>query len=293
MINAEDAVATFEGRQGEILIRTHVLNGQVRLEVSDNGAGIRSRDMGRIFDPFFSTKAASPGGSGTGLGLNICAEIVKDHGGELYAWSTYGTGSTFTVELPVASVQSEKETPPGVRSDSNALAGKSVMVVDDEVTITELMDEYLVLCGAKVEFFNSGSDAFDRLCVQSYDAIVCDQRMPGLNGQSLYRMVESLDPELASRFIFVTGDVLNDRSRQFFAQTGRPVPEKAFPLRGTVRGSRDGSLVRTSQEVRIPAFFTGDKPCRWGILGRRPNCPFTADSTTERNPDLGVTTGSW
>jgi signal transduction histidine kinase len=230
MINAEDAVATSEDLQAEILIRTHMLNDQIRLEVSDNGAGIRSRDMGRIFEPFFSTKVASTTGSGTGLGLNICAEIVKDHGGELYAWSTYGTGSTFTMELPAASIPVEVSIPQRTRSDATALLGKSVMVVDDEVTITELIDEFLVRCGASVDFYNSGSEAFDRLCVQSYDAIVCDQRMPGVNGQSLYRMVEALDPDLASRFIFVTGDVLNDRSRQFFKQTGRDYLRKPFKL---------------------------------------------------------------
>ena len=68
------------------------------------------------------------------------------------------------------------------------------------------------------------------LCVKSYDAIICDQRMPGVNGQSLFRMVEALDPELAKRFIFVTGDVLNEHTREFFAQTGTKFVQKPFRL---------------------------------------------------------------
>ena len=109
------------------------------------------------------------------------------------------------------------------------------MVIDDEVTITELIDDYLGRFGADVEFLHSGADAFERLCAGSYDVVVCDQRMPGVNGQSLFRMVESIDPDLARRFIFVTGDVLNDRTRQFFEQTGAPHLRKPFRLEDLLR----------------------------------------------------------
>ena len=103
LVNAEDAVRVALGGTGEIVIRTTALNDRVRLEITDNGSGIQKQDMNRIFDPFFTTKDNSNSTGGVGLGLNICAEIVKDHGGELYAWSTLGSGSTFTMELPVAS----------------------------------------------------------------------------------------------------------------------------------------------------------------------------------------------
>ena len=102
LVNAEDAVRVALDGTGEIVIRTTALNDRVRLEITDNGNGIQKQDMNRIFDPFFTTKDKSNSTGGVGLGLNICAEIVKDHGGELYAWSTLGSGSTFTMELPVA-----------------------------------------------------------------------------------------------------------------------------------------------------------------------------------------------
>ena len=230
LINAEDAVMAMQDRTAEIQIRTLVLNNRIRLEVADNGSGIRSQDLNRIFDPFFTTKMESQGHGGTGLGLNICAEIVKDHGGELYAWSTHGTGSTFTMELPIPEHLDALETSTPKAFRDNAICGKSIMVVDDEVTITDLMGDFLGRFGADVEFYNSGADAFDRLCVKSFDAIVCDQRMPGVNGQSLHRMIKALDPELARRFVFVTGDVLSDRTRQFFAETGAYYLRKPFRL---------------------------------------------------------------
>ncbi len=235
IVNAEEAVQELHDRVPEIQVRTEALGNKIRLEVTDNGSGIHSRDMNRIFDPFFTTKNSADGGGGTGLGLNICAEIVKDHGGELYAWSNHGAGSTFTMELPVEPAEIHVEAPPE-RSNAGALVrGKSIMVIDDEVTITELIDDLLSRYGAKVDFFNCGAQAFDHLCVKSYDAIVCDQRMPGVNGQSLYRMVESLDPEMARRFLFVTGDVLNDRTKQFFAQTGARYLRKPFRLDDLLR----------------------------------------------------------
>ena len=230
IVNAEEAVQEVEDRVPAIQVRTEVLDNKVRLEVTDNGRGIHSRDMNRIFDPFFTTKDHTEGSGGTGLGLNICAEIVKDHGGELYAWSNYGAGSTLTMELPVKSAQEPVEAPPEPGKAGALVRGKSIMVIDDEVTMTELIDDLLSRYGAEVDFFNSGAQAFDQLCIKSYDAIVCDQRMPGMNGQSLYRMVESLDPQMARRFLFVTGDVLNERTKQFFAQTGARYLRKPFRL---------------------------------------------------------------
>ena len=182
VVNAEDAVGTNLERTGEIQIRTTVLNNRVRLEVTDNGGGIQTQDMGRIFDPFFTTKANTESNGGTGLGLNICAEIVKDHGGELYAWSTHGNGSTFTIELPIETHIDDFQPATDAPSTGETLRGKSIMVIDDEVTITDLIDDYLSRFGAEVEFFNSGAEAFERLCSNTYDAVVCDQRMPSVNG---------------------------------------------------------------------------------------------------------------
>ncbi len=235
VVNAEDAVGTTREQTGEIQIRTTVLNNRVRLEVTDNGSGIQTQDMGRIFDPFFTTKANTESNGGTGLGLNICAEIVKDHGVELYAWSTHGTGSTFTMELPIETHEDDFRPATDPPSTGEALRGKSIMVIDDEVTITDLIEDYLGRFGADVELFNSGAEAFEHLCSGSYDAVVCDQRMPGVNGQSLYRMVESVNPDLASRFIFVTGDVLNDRTSHFFEQTGTAYLRKPFRLEDLLR----------------------------------------------------------
>jgi signal transduction histidine kinase len=83
---------------GKVTVRTSADNGQVRIDVIDNGQGISPAIRGRIFDPFFTTK---PIGKGTGLGLSISYAIVHDHGGTIEVDSNVGQGATFTVNLPV------------------------------------------------------------------------------------------------------------------------------------------------------------------------------------------------
>ncbi len=98
ILNAADAIDE-AGRQGVINVRTFSDDKRVILEVSDTGTGIPTDVQPKIFDPFFTTK---PVGKGTGLGLNISYDIVVNkHGGDIRCESTFGKGSTFTVELPV------------------------------------------------------------------------------------------------------------------------------------------------------------------------------------------------
>lgn len=95
-----NAVHAMQHRTGEIEVRSSTtVDGQrLVLEVSDQGAGIATEDLGRIFDAFFTTKGR---GQGTGLGLAIVRDIVEHHGGTIRAVSTLGEGSTFTIVLPL------------------------------------------------------------------------------------------------------------------------------------------------------------------------------------------------
>ncbi len=102
LVNAIDAIAQKGGR-GEIDITTAVVREEgadprVRISIRDTGTGIAPDKLKRIFDPFYTTK---PVGKGTGLGLSISHGIVEKQGGRIYAGSTPGKGTTFTVELPI------------------------------------------------------------------------------------------------------------------------------------------------------------------------------------------------
>src|SRR2546425_5690468 len=217
VVNAEDAIADSQQRPGSVHLKTFVQNGRIHLTVTDNGSGIHARDMARIFDPFFTTKDRQ---RGLGLGLSICSEIVEEHGGELYAWSTYGSGSTFTLELPIRPEIAPEAVEPARSFEGVCLKGKQILVIDDEIHITELIFDVLTWQGARIDLAHSGMEALEQIKKKNYDVIICDQRMPGVSGQRLYRLVGSWDAEPRHRFLFVTGDVIGAQPGGFFAQVG-------------------------------------------------------------------------
>jgi signal transduction histidine kinase len=98
-INAVHAI----GQGGKIAVRMAPLGESIRVEVADNGSGITPENLPKIFDPFFSTKGVYGDGSqpGTGLGLTICYNVVRAHGGEITVTSEVGAGTTFTLTFPL------------------------------------------------------------------------------------------------------------------------------------------------------------------------------------------------
>ena len=197
LLNAEDSIQAIKPMAGEINVRTCVRNGRIQLHVSDNGP---VRDAARVFDPAEGS-----------VGLNICAEIVKDHQGELFAWSSYDSGGTLTLELPAYKQDTLSETGRRIR-------GKTILVVDDESHVAEAVEETLKRHGAIVDIAQSGSDAYERCKKQPYDLVICGRHMPGLSGQGLFRLVQDLDAEAALRFLFVTSDPVPADTRHIFSE---------------------------------------------------------------------------
>lgn len=97
IINAEHFMIEEHG-QGTLTIITEQQGDIIRVSFADDGPGIDPEHLGRIFDPFYTTKEI---GKGTGLGLSICYGIITEHGGKIYVESDLGKGATFTIELPV------------------------------------------------------------------------------------------------------------------------------------------------------------------------------------------------
>jgi two-component system NtrC family sensor kinase len=100
LLNAADATEQ-KGQHANVTVRTSVATATATIEIIDNGVGIPRSEVGKLFEPFYTTK---PPGRGTGLGLSICYGLVADHGGRLEVESTPGSGSTFRIVLPMESV---------------------------------------------------------------------------------------------------------------------------------------------------------------------------------------------
>lgn len=93
-VNASQAIK----EKGTITIRTRRTNGDIEIDISDTGQGIKPENIAKIFDPGFTTKGV---GIGTGLGLSICYQIIQDHNGNITVQSEVGKGTTFTIRLPI------------------------------------------------------------------------------------------------------------------------------------------------------------------------------------------------
>ncbi len=106
LVNAVQAIGTERARDGRIVVVVRREGARVLAEVSDNGPGIPAGMLNRVFEPFFTTK---PSGQGTGIGLFLCRNIVRRHGGELRVRSTAQHGTTFVVDLPADPTQPERQ----------------------------------------------------------------------------------------------------------------------------------------------------------------------------------------
>jgi two-component system NtrC family sensor kinase len=229
MNNARQALQAFR-TDGRIVVRTKTAGRSIRVEFSDNGPGIRPEHLSRIFDPFFTTK---PVGKGTGLGMSLSYGIVHEHGGEIAVRSELGQGALFTIDLPVTvegPVLWRTEEPRPAETRSPFGAGRAVLVVDDEPELLQLCTALLQSAGFAVETAGGGERAIDAISRRKFDVIVCDWKMPGLNGIQLHEHLCAANVLAASRMIFMTGDVISDTFQEFLSRTGRTCLSKPFAI---------------------------------------------------------------
>jgi signal transduction histidine kinase len=126
--NAREALSGVEKRRVDITVRERA--GRIAVTVRDSGAGIGAADIGKIFDPFFSTKSR-----GTGLGLALVQQIVVDHGGQIEVASQPGAGTTFTLTFPVGDADRARSVP---AAGGGAVGGRPVPVAEPVVQGGEL-----------------------------------------------------------------------------------------------------------------------------------------------------------
>jgi signal transduction histidine kinase len=236
VINAEQAMLVANGR-GTLVLRSWHDQEQnaVVFEVNDDGPGVPAEVQSRIFDPFFTTKEV---GQGTGLGLSVAYALVHEHGGRIWLKSEPGRGASFYVGLPVT--PPGPEPPPVVTSVSlEAFRGARVLVVEDEPALAAAVAEALTDNGFVVDRAADGEEGLARLAGDSYDLIVCDLKMPRIDGVQFYRAMAAATPGLARRIIFVTGDVAGTDAERFLEETGSRWLSKPFRLGDLLRAARD------------------------------------------------------
>jgi signal transduction histidine kinase/CheY-like chemotaxis protein len=238
IINAEQAMLGAHGR-GVVVVRTWFDADRecVTLEINDDGPGITEDVRAKIFDPFFTTKEV---GKGTGLGLTVAYAIVNEHGGRIRVESRPMAGASFFVELPVTGAR--MPVTPAARSRHAVSAGPTnaaVLVVDDEAALAAAVSAALQDAGYSVERASDGEQALIRCQARKFDLVVCDLKMPRVDGRAFYAMLVTTSPDMASRVIFVTGDVAGTDAERFLEETGCRWLAKPFRLADLVRATKE------------------------------------------------------
>jgi C4-dicarboxylate-specific signal transduction histidine kinase/CheY-like chemotaxis protein len=190
--------------QGKGTLRVHhELHGdRIHLLFDDDGPGLSQPD--RVFEPFFTTKEP---GEGTGLGLALAQRFVDSFGGEIRAENRPEGGARFTVILRFAGAAVPSTPAAQLPPPDSELGRQVVLVVDDEPDLRRLAGKVLRRIGVEVIEAATAAEARAVLQQRPVHVVVSDVRMPGESGVSLFRWVEQHHPELAQRFLFVTGDV--------------------------------------------------------------------------------------
>jgi two-component system, NtrC family, sensor kinase len=209
--NAIQAMAPRGG--GTLFVSTRDDQSRVILEMRDTGPGIPEPVRAHIFEPFFTTKGE---GEGTGLGLSVSYGIVTAHGGTIEVANSSPAGTTFQMSLPAVAEQpaDQPAAEPSTIPRRSLLAGLRVLFIDDEPTVRAGIRSFGQLRGFTVVTAENGLEGLKQLRSSGQvDAVVCDLRMPGMDGPAFYDHLRRDRPGLAARTVFITGDVVASGGR--------------------------------------------------------------------------------
>jgi len=231
IINARHAMQ--EGG-GTISISIYQDGKYAVIEITDTGKGIKEEIQKKIFEPFFTTKGVWGDDEvpGTGLGLSVSLGVIQSHNGKIELDSVDGEGTTFKIKLPLLAT---KENADITSKSSKKITAKdfskttaSILVVDDEEVIRELLCEMLKLSGHKVKIVSDGGAAIDLCQKESYDIIFVDIMMPGINGVDTVRQIQQINDN--TKIAFITGLNMGSKPKSKFDVSGHEVIKKPFKL---------------------------------------------------------------
>ncbi len=226
LANAEQSIAAVRDH-GKISIRIVEMEGRAEVLVDDDGPGIPAEIRSKIFDPFFTTRRST---GGTGLGLTICLVILKEHGGTIEVQSSPSGGARFRILLPVSRSAPQSAAEPSSLSQLNGIKGCSILIVEDEEGIRELVEEGLRARGAAVESVRTGEEAWGKISARSYDIVVCDFNLGGVSGLELFDRVRNRPGANHPKFLFITGEIVDSSQIAALEAKGSFALQKPFQM---------------------------------------------------------------
>ncbi len=223
--NAKDATLERASRKIEIELSSD--EESIKIAVQDNGSGITEEIKDKIFDPFFTTKEIK---KGTGIGLSIVNNIVKDHFGKIELETQENVGTKFIVTLPSSHPDEDIES--GHISSQNKKGikfKKTILVVDDEEDIRDFLKDVLSDFCENIVLASDGVEAIDVLDQSKIDLVITDIKMPRLDGFKLLDHTVNHLGEKRPKFLFISGGVdLTPLQDEMLARFSHGVIQKPF-----------------------------------------------------------------
>ncbi|MEM9457693.1 MAG: response regulator [Myxococcota bacterium] len=227
LINAAQSIEPGATEHNEIRVSTRTHGDFIRVTIEDTGAGIPPSVLPRVFDPFFTTK---PRSDGAGLGLPLCLDLVRKHGGQIELHSTVGVGTRVEVVIPTDTGLAP-HTPTHSKTDAPPAAQRArVLIIDDESQICRVYQRILAP-HHDVQIANGGRLGLELLRSEArFDIVLCDIMMPDLDGITLYARLREEDPDLVQRFVFCTGGAISEQQQGMLDTLTVPMLDK--PVNG-------------------------------------------------------------
>ena len=216
-IKASNVVlSTKDLKKGQILSPGRYISISIR----DQGPGIRKEDLGRIFDPYFTTKE-----KGSGLGLAVCFSIIRRHNGHIGVQSSPGNGAVFTIFLPAKEQigAGEYEKKKGGSASPWSQKGKRVLIMDDEKAVRDLAGDALKFLGYRPDFASNGQEAIQKYRAalfgdEPFAAVITDLTIVGgMGGKEAVEEIMKIDSDAV---VIVSSGYANDEIMENFRQFG-------------------------------------------------------------------------
>ncbi len=180
----------------------------VKISITDVGVGMDEATLQRIFDPFFTTKEM---GRGTGLGLASAYGIIKNHGGFINVYSEKGHGTTFNIYLQATEKVATEEKEQGVDIQKGS---ETVLLIDDEEMILDVVKELLEGLGYKVFLAKNGTEATEtyKRNWEKIDLVILDMIMPGMSGSDTFDRLKKINPDI--KIVLSSGYSMNGQANE-------------------------------------------------------------------------------
>jgi two-component system, cell cycle sensor histidine kinase and response regulator CckA len=197
----------------------------LQIDVKDTGCGIEPSHLGRIFEPFFTTKGE---GKGTGLGLAAVYGAIKNHSGGIAIKSAVGKGTVFSLFLPSCCNEAENRSATLAGGDASVLAGKHILVVDDEEHIRQIAADMIASMGCRATTCGNGQEALEiyRRIGREIDVVALDLVMPEMDGKMAFHELRRLNPQI--KILLISGYSIAGEAEYLLGEGARDFIQKPF-----------------------------------------------------------------